>query len=74
MNIFIRFLLYSLMIIIVMSQYSCTVSGKIKFGVPRGNVKIESKHKNHHHEEEKDDDDRHKKKKKHNKKEHKDDD
>lgn len=72
MNSFTRFLITASMITILILQYSCTVSGDIRFGTPAGKVKIKSEHKKEHHKKD-DDDDHHKKKKKGDKKKHEDD-
>ena len=67
-----RFLIVVPVILILILQCGCIVSGDIRFGTPVGKVKIKSENKKGHHE--KDDDDHHKKKKKDNKKKHHDDD
>ena len=72
MNSFMRFLIVASIILTLILQSSCMVSGDIRFGVPAGKVKVKSEHKKEHHE--KDDDDDHHKKKKKEKKEHNDDD
>lgn len=61
MNSFTRFLITSSMATIVMLQYSCKVSGDIRFSTPTGKVKIKSEQKKEHHEKD-DDNDHHKKK------------
>lgn len=67
-----RFLITALVVTILILQYSCTVSGDIRFGTSAGKVKIKSEHKKEHHAK-KDDDDYHKKKKKEGKKKQDDD-
>lgn len=72
MNSVARYLLAASIILILVLQCGCAVSGEIKFGTPAGKIKIKSEHKKDHHE--KDDDEHHKKKKKDHKKKHHDDD